>query len=123
METNCRVTELYLGWNNIWAAGGKAMASVLVQETHLRVVDLSWNVIGLIMCGSSSKPGKIGNYWAEVFETNKKLIHLDLSFNKIGMEDTEIMAEKLKLNNTLYGLHFQGNCGKIDSLGFLHVID
>jgi hypothetical protein len=58
------------------------------------------------MCGSSSKPGKIGNYWAEVFETNKKLIHLDLSFNKIGMEDTEIMAEKLKLNNTLYGLHF-----------------
>jgi hypothetical protein len=44
------------------------------------------------MCGNSSKPGKIGNYWAEVFETNKKLIHLDLSFNKIGMEDTEIMA-------------------------------
>ncbi len=30
METNCRVTELYLGWNNIWAAGGKAMASILV---------------------------------------------------------------------------------------------
>jgi hypothetical protein len=106
METNCRVTELYLGWNNIWAPGGKAIASVLVQETHLRVVDLSWNVIGLIMCGNSSKPGNIGTCWGEVFEINKKLIHLDLSFNKICMEDSKLMSVKLKLNNTLYGLHF-----------------
>ena len=58
-----------------------------------------------------------------MFETNTKLLHLDFSFNKIGKADSEIMSEKLKLNNVLYGLHFQGNCGKIDSLGFMHVMD
>lgn len=106
METNCRVSELYLGWNNIWAAGGKAIASILLQETQIRVVDLSWNVIGQIMCGATAKPGNIGELWGEVFESNKKLIHLDLSFNKINKEDSQLMAEKLKLNNTLYGIHF-----------------
>jgi NLR family CARD domain-containing protein 3 len=87
------------------------------------VLDLSWNTIGQKMFGSISKPGNIGPKWGAVFENNRLLIHLDLSFNKIGVDDCRIMSEKLRSNHSLYGIHFQGNAGKIDSLGFLNVIE
>jgi len=29
----------------------------------------------------------------------------------------------LKKNHTLYGIHYQGNCGQVDGLGFLHAVD
>jgi hypothetical protein len=29
------------------------------------------------------------------------------------------LAEALKLNNTIYGIHYDGNFGKIDSSGYL----
>jgi len=32
------------------------------------------------------------------------------------------MAKALKLNKTIYGLHFQGNLGYVDFKGFLHPI-
>lgn len=91
------------------------------------MLDISWNCIGQQKPGPV-KPGKketrsVGQRWGEAFEVNKTLLHLDLSFNKIGVTDTTIMAEKIRENHTIYGLHFQGNCGRVDSLGFLHVID
>jgi hypothetical protein len=47
-------------------------------------------------------------------------MHLDLSFNKFTFQDTEIMALGLRKNHTIHGLHFEGNEGRIDSLGFLN---
>ena len=29
-ETSSKITELYLGWNSIWADGGKAIAEILL---------------------------------------------------------------------------------------------
>jgi hypothetical protein len=53
---------------------------------------------------------------------NSRLIHLDMSFNRINYEDTEEMSIGLKENQTLYGIHYAGNMGRIDSLGFMHAI-
>ena len=44
-----------------------------------------------------------------------------MSFNKIGTEDTKAIGNGLKTNNSMFGFHFRGNSGKVDSLGFLKV--
>jgi hypothetical protein len=64
----------------------------------------------------------LGIRWNFAFMLNSKLLHLDLSFNKISYEDTEEMSIGLKENTTLYGIHYAGNSGRIDSLGFMHAI-
>ena len=40
----------------------------------------------------------LGIRWCQAFMLNTKLLHLDLSFNKIGYEDTEEMSIGLKDN-------------------------
>jgi len=122
METPNNIAELYLSWNKIYASGGKAIAKMLASNNSIKVLDLSWNVIGQQKVNAmNSKPGNIGPKWGSAFYENNTLLHLDLSFNKIAVDDCRIMGEKLRSNHTLYGIHFQGNAGKIDSLGFLEV--
>ena len=76
--------------------------------------------------------GHIGTTWAKFLTENNKLVHLDLSFNKISEKDTEIMGKALSENHSLIGFHYNGNSsvnkfeksvGKIDSLGFMKMIE
>jgi hypothetical protein len=53
-----------------------------------------------------------------------------LSFNKIDLEDTTALSQQIVWNHTLAGLHYAGNMGrfdvllgKIDSLGFIRMVD
>ena len=55
----------------------------------------------------------------EMFEKNKDLMHLDLSCNLFNYEDSVILASKLEKNKTIFGIHFSGNNGFVDSLGFI----
>ena len=64
----------------------------------------------------------LGKKWGEALTYNTHLIHLDLSFNNINVHDTTALANKLPENTTLFGLHFAGNMGRMDSLGYLHPI-
>ena len=57
--------------------------------------------------------------WAKAFRKNESLIHVDMSHNNIRLDDVEIMADGLKQNHTIMGLHFIGNDGDIDVKGFL----
>jgi len=56
-----------------------------------------------------------------MFAKNKSLQHVDLSHNKIKVIDCEIIAEGLKSNHSILGLHFNGNYASIDHLGFMNV--
>lgn len=47
------------------------------------------------------------------------MIHLDLSNNHFGLEDSLEIATALVKNKTIYGFHFSGNTGYVDSRGFL----
>jgi len=58
--------------------------------------------------------------WSEMFRRNQSLVHVDMSHNNLKVVDCEIMAEGLKQNHKVLGLHFQGNYGDIDKQGFLH---
>jgi NLR family CARD domain-containing protein 3 len=49
-------------------------------------------------------------------------VHLDVSYCEIDESDTIKIAKALKLNQTIYGLHYQGNAGFIDFKGHLHVL-
>lgn len=58
---------------------------------------------------------------ASVLATNKVLVHVDFSGNNFGEEESKIIADKLQGNKKIYGFHFSGNYGYIDSKGFLKV--
>ena len=118
-QSNTKLAELYLGWNKITGPGACSIAEIMGLDTHLRVIDLCWNGLGQ----GHLKPGTVGQHLGEAIKRNNSIIHFDLSFNKISAEDTKAIGSGLKTNNSMYGFHFRGNSGKVDSLGYLHVVE
>ena len=66
---------------------------------------------------------KFGEAWNEAFAQNKSLIHVDISNNKIDIDDCEIIGEGLKQNHSILGIHFTGNAGYVDNQGFVIAAD
>lgn len=60
-----------------------------------------------------------GEAWAEAFASNKSLLHVDMSHNHLEQTDVEIIAEGLRDNQQILGIHFAGNDGDIDTQGFV----
>jgi hypothetical protein len=56
---------------------------------------------------------------AHTVETNISLLHLDLSQNNFTVMQLEVIAEGLKENHTIMGLHMEGNNCEVDSKGFV----
>lgn len=52
---------------------------------------------------------------------NVEMRHLDISNNYFNVESSYKIAEALTKNKTIYGIHYSGNAGYIDSRGFLIV--
>ena len=117
--SNTKVRELRLNWNKITAKGGLMLAQALHNNKHIKSLNLGWNNIGVVT--KKMEKSQIGRGWGQALTENTSLLHLDLSFNKIDQYETQILSEKLKKNHTLLGIHYQGNEGRIDSLGFLNV--
>ena len=57
--------------------------------------------------------------WSDAFASNSSLIHVDMSHNHLETSDVEIMAEGLKENQQILGIHFAGNYGDVDNRGFV----
>jgi translation initiation factor 6 (eIF-6) len=79
-------------------------------------LDFSWNKIG-----GNGKPS-CATYLADLLKSNESLLHVDFSNNLFDNEESNIIAEGLNKNHTIYGFHFKGNYGYVDNRGFL-VID
>jgi Ran GTPase-activating protein (RanGAP) involved in mRNA processing and transport len=101
---NTKVKEIGLKWNRITAIGGNLIANSLCQNNQLKVLDLSWNLIGQLPKDQPTPSGKIiklmeegdvGKAWGSMFIENKTLVHLDLSQNRIGQYETEQMSEDI----------------------------
>ena len=52
-----------------------------------------------------------------------ELLHLDISYNNINYIDAEKIAEHIKQNHTILGIHVDGNEMEVDELGFVYPID
>jgi hypothetical protein len=58
--------------------------------------------------------------WSQTIRKNNVLLHLDLSYNNFKKADVTHMNEGLRRNHSIMGLHFSGNDGTVDELGFVH---
>jgi hypothetical protein len=61
--------------------------------------------------------------WRDALKENKSLIHVDISHNTMSKIDVEIIAEGLKENHNILGIHMAGNSGHVDNQGFVVASD
>lgn len=112
LDKNEIFNELYLADNKIKSDGAVLIFRVLLKNIALKVLDLSWNLIGK---GSED----IGIAFLQLFSKNECLVHVDFSFNSISIEATSRAALGLEKNFAIYGIHWSGNGGYVDADGFL----
>ena len=106
---------MYIGTNYLSGKAGERIFSLLAGNKVLRVFDYSLNQLG--------DSGELGcaKAIAACFQANRTLEHIDISFNNFGKEATEVIAEGLEPNKHIYGIHYRGNYGWVNSRGFLIV--
>jgi hypothetical protein len=103
-STNIR--ELGLKSNRLTAISGNEIATALWDNREVKILDLSWNVLGIrpkdkkVMgkIKKLMKRGEIGKVWGQFFHDNECMVHLDLSFNKIEQFESEKMIENTMMN-------------------------
>lgn len=113
---NPYLNELYLHWNQIKGVGAQKIFQGLLENETITVLDISWNSLG------GNNPS-LAPLIVEVLQKNEKIIHLDLSNNNFSLQESKLIASGLENNHSIYGFHFSGNYGYVDSKGFLIVHD
>ena len=87
LKINVAITTLFLRWNLVKGKGGGRIAQAMSTNNSVRVLDISYNNLGISKSNESSK------IWKSTFEENKTLVHLDLSHNKFILKDIEYMSK------------------------------
>ena len=85
----------------------------LKDNTTLKYLDVSWNPLG------NKNQSELARAMSEALHANRHLFHLNISYIYLTASSLEVIAESLRLNHTLYGIHIEGNEGYIDANGFL----
>ena len=109
---NETLKELYLHWNQIKSGGGILIFQGLIEHEEIKVLDFSWNALG------NGNPSVVP-YILDYFKLPDRIVHLDLSSNHFSLEESKKIAEGLEHNHSIYGFHFKGNFGYVDTRGFL----
>eukprot|EP00435_Cladocopium_sp_Y103_P053930 s1695_g17.t1 len=109
-----RLARLSLHGNSLGEKGGAKVFEGLAENArnggHLSDLDLAWNQLD----GTEAALAL-----AEVLRISVTLYHLDLSYNNLGPASCQIIADGLRDNHFLYGLHIVGNAATMDADGFL----
>jgi len=113
---NMTINSLFLSWNEIKGEGGACIFSRFMENSHIKVLDLSFNPLGSMHFQKVTCIKEL----SDAFKKNKTLLHLDISYCGFTREDLNIMNTGLKYNHSLLGIHMVGNQGGVDSLGFLN---
>lgn len=127
---NHYLKEIYFRWNGLTSQFAGPFLRSVVENKELMVIDLAYNHIGKglkVIRENKQKRRRRGRIQDvdvaeiinEFLQDNKSLAHFDLSCNHFRYEECEIIAEGLKVNHSVYGFHFDGNYGYVDSEGFL----
>ena len=88
----------------------------------MRVADFGWNLFGESYKTLRTDTGFIDEI-CTFFQENRVLMHLDISNNQFTDPQAERIAHALRKNNTIYGFHFTGNKGYVDTESYLVVDD
>jgi len=111
---NNQLTELDLSWNRIRSLGAAVLFAAL-PRSKLVSLDVAWNSIG----SSGDKERKGATALAKSLRQNKTLTHLNVGHNQLSERDCRLMAQCLRENHILMGLHVEGNYAEVDAHGFL----
>jgi len=133
VSKNTYLAELYLHWNNLTGDFAVGFFQGIKDNQNLRALDLSCNSIGKglkvrrdplwFKPKRGRRPVEPSQVISDFLAANKFLFHLDLSNNGFRKDECSKIALGLKENNTVYGFHFEGNYGYVDTEGFLIVGD
>lgn len=117
------VFSIDLSFNRLQGSGLLDMLELLhgggLDRRNRRLaLDLSWNCLG-----QGERHTEISRKLADMFEKLDLLMHLDISFNLIGAADCKILADSLRKNTSLWGLHVEGNSAALDIDGSMHILE
>lgn len=100
LVANTSLTSLSLSWNKFRRAGADAIAAGLLTNQHITSIDLSWNSFG-----DMSPLGVM----CEVLGKNTTLTHLNLGRNRVTGNGCTVIAAALAANTSLLLLELDGN--------------
>jgi Ca2+-binding EF-hand superfamily protein len=107
-----------IAWNKLSGDGATMVAQGLSDNSSIDTFDMSWNSFG------SRQPigfSEAAIWIAQALKSKlSKLTHLDISHCKLGYDDCKIIAEGIRNNHSLLGIHVDGNQCVIDAKGVLH---
>jgi len=115
LQSNIALYELNLSWNSFNSEAGANIFSGMNDNYVLKVLDLSYNNLG------KRKSKFSESLQALLMKNETGLLHLDLSYNQIDLEESKLISLGLAENHLIYGFHFEGNAGSIDPQGNLIV--
>lgn len=109
--------ELDIHWNHITGESARELLRGLCDNGHaggsIHRVNLSFNPLGKVGGMEASRQ------FAQLFTENRALRHLDISKCDLRAAHCQVLAEGLRANTTLLGLHVSGNEAAVDARGFL----
>ncbi|CAE8605277.1 unnamed protein product, partial [Polarella glacialis] len=117
LKGHTALEDLDLHWNQFSGDGAKSLLRGLLENSknggRLHTVNLSWNPLGKV--GGE----EICQQLARLFVESKTLRHLDLSKCELSASQCQVLADGLKSNTSVLGLHIDGNEAHMDARGFL----
>ena len=113
LELNESISILILSWNKIWGDGAIWLAWALTLNKYVLVFDGSFNNFGV------QKGKEVAIEFSKMFEHNKYLLHIDISFCNFKESHAVYLNKGLWSNNSILGIHMLGNEATTDPLGFI----
>ncbi|OMJ73133.1 hypothetical protein SteCoe_28254 [Stentor coeruleus] len=113
IDYNNTLEKLDLQWNYIKGPEAITICKALQHNNTIKILDFSWNSLGQDRINDSIK-----RFSYHLF-LNKSIKHLDLSNNNFSAGDCKILSETIKVNHKIKGLHFEGNSGIVNALGYI----
>eukprot|EP00750_Incisomonas_marina_P030919 INCI7679.5.p1 GENE.INCI7679.5~~INCI7679.5.p1 ORF type:complete len:2200 (+),score=291.09 INCI7679.5:315-6602(+) len=106
--------RLELSWCTLSVASATCLWNFVTRAVSLLHLDVSWNP------GAFHKDAL--NAFCAMLESNKHLVHLNMANCSVTASAVQLrIAESVKNNKVLLGLHVHGNAGlHLDNFGFLH---
>merc|ERR1719313_138064 len=120
LEFHTRIRSVDVHWNYIASDAAadlfRGVARNAEKGLFLEELDIPWNGLG---AQASAQDEGLQCLARALASPKSKLYHLDLSYNSLSVEMCQALADALKHNHVLFGLHLAGNAARLDPDGFV----
>jgi len=121
VANHSQLTRLSLRRNYLSGEGTAVLFEGVLKNSKagfpLADIDIAWNSVG------PSNSMRAAQAISAVLRESASLYHCDLSYNGMDADACAILADGIRDNHSLYGLHVVGNAVTMDADGFLTPLD